>query len=640
MNWSNWPAILNEIERTRNRHIRDLFAADPTRAKRYTINAAGWTLDYSKHRFTPAIMTLLNDLPKEAGLSEWIEKMFRGEKINESEKRSVLHTALRNQFGGNIFVDGADIMPPIQAELDKIALFADDLRRSKIKSASGRSFRYIVNIGIGGSDLGPAMACEALKPYARQAFKMFFVSNVDPAHLSTVLTDGFHGLKADQTLFVVVSKTFTTQETMANAEFAKQWLFKGFGLTGDKETDDAIDPDGALRKDITAKHFIAVTSREWPANEFSPEKIARLDAFGIDKEKMLFSFWDWVGGRYSLPCAAGLSLALCVGFNYFRRFQRGYHLMDLHFRKAPLDKNMPVIMALLGVFYRNGYGAESHAVLPYSQYLSRFPAYLQQLDMESNGKSTASDGAEVKYQTGPVIWGEPGTNGQHSFYQLIHQGTSLIPCDFIGFCRPHNVLGKAYEKTINEQHQLLMANFFGQTRALAFGESEEDALARCKAMAKKDGKDFDEKFLPHNRFHGNHPTSTLLADQLTPETFGALVALYEHKVFVQGILWDILSFDQPGVELGKVYARTISKTLPLDAPAPDFDPSTNALINLYRERNIHLNKIAEQKAIQVENQKAKNKMAKEAAVMESTGDDDLPDDLPEDDPVVDEPMDE
>ena len=618
MKWNAWTALQKEIDSTKNRHLRDLFESDPSRVKRFTLSAAGWTLDYSRHRVTPAVMTLLHDLPKEAGLGAAIEAMFRGEKINTTENRSVLHTALRNQSGGNLFVDGADVMPPIQAELEKMALFADDLRRNKVKSASGRSFRYIVNIGIGGSDLGPAMACEALKPYARQAFKMFFVSNVDPTHLSETLTDGFQGLKADQTLFVIVSKTFTTKETMANARAARQWLFKGFGLTGDEEQDNAIDPDGSLRRDITAKHFVAVSARDWPSNEFPQKTLENLDDFGIDRERMLFGFWDWVGGRYSLPSAAGLSLVLCVGFNTFRRFQRGYHLMDLHFRKAPFDKNMPVILALLGILYRNGYGAESHAILPYSQSLARLPAYLQQLDMESNGKSATRDGSRAAWQTGPVIWGEPGTNGQHSFFQLIHQGTSLVPCDFIGFVKPHNELGKTYENIVNDQHRLLMANFFGQTHALAFGETAEETRARCEA---KYGEKFDESCLPFNAFPGNHPTSTLLADQLTPEALGALIALYEHKVFVQGILWDILSFDQPGVELGKIGADKILPALSPSGDAPDFDPSTNFLINLYRARNAHLDKLAEQKAIQVENQKAKNKLAKataeeEAAAME------------------------
>ena len=573
MKWNAWPTIQKEIDATRNRHLRDLFDADGEgRVKRFTLNAAGWTLDYSKHRITPAIMTLLQDLPKEANLGDWIERMYKGDKINASENRSVLHTALRNQSGGNIFVDGKDVMPAIQAELEKMGTFVETVRRSQCKGASGRTIRNIVNIGIGGSDLGPAMACEALKPFSRRQLRMFFVSNVDGSHLAETLRD----LKADQTLFIITSKTFTTQETMTNAASAKAWMFGQMGLSNDNEVNDQIDPDGAMRKDIIAKHFVAVSAREWPSNEFKKDTIEELEKFGIDIENRVFSFWEFVGGRYSLPSAVGLSLMLWIGADKFRRVLKGYHLMDLHFRKTPFDKNMPVIMALLGILYRNGYNAESHAVLPYDQYLSRFPAYLQQLDMESNGKSTAQDGSPATWQTGPLIWGEPGTNGQHSFYQLIHQGTSLIPCDFIGFCRPHNTLGSQFDPLINDHHDKLMANLFAQTKALAFGETTEETAARCAKTP--------EAFLPFNTFNGNHPTSTLLADQLTPETFGALIALYEHKVFVQGVLWDIFSFDQPGVELGKVYAKAILKKIKGCPDAPELDASSNALIALLLEK--------------------------------------------------------
>ena len=618
MKWTTWPAIQKEVEATRNRQIRDLFDKDATRAKRYTVSAAGWTLDYSKHRFTPAIMTLLQDLPKEANLRERIDEMFRGDKINFTEGRSVLHTALRNQSGGNLFVDGRDVTPEVDAELARLGAFAEKVRRSQCKGASGRTIRNIVNIGIGGSDLGPAMACEALKPYSRRQLRMFFVSNVDGSHLSETLRD----LKADQTLFIIVSKTFTTQETMTNAATAKKWLLIKFGLTGDEAVDNTIDPDGSLRKSIIASHFAVATSREWPSNEIPAKTIAALDAFGIDRENMLFTFWDWVGGRYSLPSAAGLSLMFWIGADKFRRVLKGYHFMDLHFKKAPFHENMPVIMALLGILYRNGYGAETHAVLPYDQYLSRFPAYLQQLDMESNGKRVDRDGKPVASQTGPVIWGEPGTNGQHSFYQLIHQGTSLIPCDFIGFCRGHNLMGKQFEADFNDHHAKLMSNFFGQTQALAFGKTPE----QCR----EDG--VPENLIPYKTFPGNHPTSTLLADQLTPETFGALVALYEHKVFVQGILWDINSFDQWGVELGKALAGKILPQLTQNA-ALENDPSTNALITLYHQKRAHAALIAEQKAIQLANQKA----ARKAAGTDDSADEEEPsEDAIEDDSADDE----
>ncbi len=531
MKWTSWPAIQKEIDATRNRHLRDLFAADPKRADRFTLSAAGWTLDYSKHRVTPALMTLLQDLPKEAGLRDAIEHMFKGDKINVTENRAVLHTALRNRSGGNIFVDGADVMPAIDAELEKMGAFADKIRRSQWKGATGKSIRHIVNIGIGGSDLGPAMACDALKPFGRRTLKMHFVSNVDATHLAETLRD----LKPEQTLFIIASKTFTTQETMTNALSAREWLVKKLG------------------EDAVAKHFVAVST--------NAEKVAQ---FGINTDNM-FIFWDWVGGRYSLPSAIGLPLMIYIGAKNFGRFLRGYHLMDRHFRTVPFDKNLPVLLALLGILYRNGYNAETHAVLPYDQYLARFPAYLQQLDMESNGKSTTRDGQPVTWQTGPVIWGEPGTNGQHSFYQLIHQGSSLIPADFIGFCKSHNPLG--------DHHDKLMSNFFAQTQALAFGKTPE----ACRA------DNVPEALVPFKTFHGNHPTSTLLADQLTPETLGSLIALYEHKVFVQGIIWDIYSFDQWGVELGKVLAGKILPELTSDTELTH-DASTNALIARYREK--------------------------------------------------------
>jgi glucose-6-phosphate isomerase len=528
-----WPALISEIEATRTRHLRDLFAGDPKRAERFTVGAAGWTLDYSKNRITPALMFLLQDLAKQAGLADAIEAMFTGQPINATEKRPVLHTALRNRSNDPVFVNGQDVMPQVNAVLDRMAAFSDQVRRGQWKGHTGKTIRYIVNIGIGGSDLGPAMACEALKPFGKRTLRTFFVSNVDATHLAETLRQ----VKADQTLFIVASKTFTTQETLTNALTARAWLIEKLG-------------DAAA----VARHFVAVSTNA-----------AKVAEFGIDPANM-FEFWDWVGGRYSLPSAVGLPLMIFIGPKNFLRMLRGYHAMDRHFRTAPFTRNLPVILALLGVLYHNGYGAESYAVLPYDQYLARLAAYLQQLDMESNGKSIDRDGRRVTVATGPVVWGEPGTNGQHAFYQLIHQGTRLIPCDFIGFCQSHNPLG--------DHHDKLMANFFAQTEALAFGKTADE----CRAEG------VPEALVPHKTFAGNHPTNTLLADKLTPETFGALIALYEHKVFVQGIVWDINSFDQWGVELGKVLASKILGEL-ASAAAPELahDLSTNALIQRYRK---------------------------------------------------------
>ena len=532
MNQQAWQAVASEIEATRGLHLRDLFEKDPGRAERFSLEAAGWTLDYSKNRITPALMRRLVELAEASDLKRWIDAMFAGEAINETEGRAVLHTALRNRPDRPVFVNGQDVMPEVHAVLASMGAFAERVRKGQWLGYTGKRIKYVVNIGIGGSDLGPAMACQALKPFAKRSLAMHFVSNVDGTHLAETLRE----VKAEQTLFIVASKTFTTQETMTNAMNARAWLVGQLG----SET-------------AVAKHFVAVST--------NAEKVA---AFGIDTANM-FGFWNWVGGRYSLPSAIGLPLMLAIGPRHFQKMLKGYHKMDRHFATAPLSRNMPVVMGLLGILYANGYGAESYAVLPYDQYLARLAAYLQQLDMESNGKSVDRQGRRVGYSTGPIVWGEPGTNGQHAFYQLIHQGTRLIPCDFIGFCKTHNPLG--------DQHDKLMANFFAQTEALAFGKT----AAQCRAEG------VPEALVPHKTFEGNHPTNTLMADQLTPESFGALIALYEHKVFTQGIIWNIFSFDQWGVELGKVLAAKVLVELTFnDRPVLRHDASTNALIARYR----------------------------------------------------------
>jgi len=532
MNSSAWQAVQHEVALTRHLHLRELFAEDPRRAEKMTARAAGWTLDYSKHRITPALLKRLVELAEAAELRKWTEAMFTGEAINRTENRAVLHVALRNPADEPVLVNGRDVMPEVRAVLDKMGGFADQVRKGGWKGHTGKRIRNVVNIGIGGSDLGPAMACEALKPFSKRTLKMFFVSNIDGTHLAEVLRQ----VQPAQTIFLVASKTFTTQETMTNARSARAWLAAKLGEAA------------------VARHFVAVSTNA-----------AEVSKFGIDTANM-FGFWDWVGGRYSLPSAIGLPVMIAIGPKNFQRMLNGYHAMDVHFRTSPYERNLPVLLALLGILYANGYGAESHAVLPYDQYLARLPAYLQQLDMESNGKSVDRQGQAVIGSTGPVIWGEPGTNGQHSFYQLIHQGTHLIPCDFIGFCHSHNPLG--------DHHDKLMANFFAQTEALAFGKT----AAQCRAEGIPEG------FVSYRTFDGNRPTSTLLADELTPATFGALLALYEHKVFTQGIIWDIFSFDQWGVQLGKQLADRILPELTA-AAAPDLqhDASTNALIRRYRK---------------------------------------------------------
>ena len=532
----NQKLLEQAMEASKAKTIKELFAEDTARAGKFTVSAAGWTLDYSKNRINAATMKPLFKMAEEAGLKAEIEKMFAGEKINRTEDRAVLHTALRNcDPEAKVFVDGKDVMPDVRDVLAKMGAFADKVRSGEHKGFTGKRIKYIVNIGIGGSDLGPVMANLALAPFAKRSLKCFFVSNVDATHLAEILRE----VKADQTLFIVASKTFTTQETMTNALSARAWLL------------EKIPADNA--NDVVAKHFVAVSTN---AQEVSK--------FGIDTANM-FGFWDWVGGRYSLPSAIGLSLMLYIGPRNFAKLLKGYWKMDRHFATAKFEKNLPVILALLGILYSNGYGAESYAVLPYDQYLCRFPAYLQQMDMESNGKAVTKDGKPVQYTTGPIEWGEPGTNGQHSFYQLIHQGTHLSPCDFIGFCVSHN--------PIADHHDKLMANFFAQTEALAFGKTAE----QCRAEGDC------EELVPFKVFEGNRPTNTLLADKLTPETLGALVALYEHKVFVQGIIWNIFSFDQWGVQLGKVLAKNVLKDLTAENPALEHDSSTNQLVMRYRK---------------------------------------------------------
>ncbi len=527
-----WKALAEHQRTIEKRHLRALFAEDPQRAERFSLEAAGLYLDYSKNRITEETLRRLLELAESSGLRDRIDAMFRGEKINLTEGRPVLHVALRAPAGASIQVDGENVVPAVHAVLERMAAFAEGVRSGAWKGHTGRRIRNVVNLGIGGSDLGPAMAYQALRAYSDRALTLRFVSNVD----GTDFAESTRDLDPAETLFIVCSKTFTTVETLTNARTARDWCLAALG-------DEAA----------VAKHFAAVST--------NAEEVAK---FGVDVANM-FEFWDWVGGRYSLPSAIGLSLMIAIGPGRFREMLAGFHAMDEHFRTAPFERNMPVLLGLLGVWYNDFFGAETHAILPYDQYLWRLCAYLQQLDMESNGKSVDLDSNRVDYQTGPVIWGQPGTNGQHAYYQLIHQGTKLIPCDFIGFGRSLNPLGG--------HHDLLMANFFAQTEALAFGKTEDEVRAEGVAAFQ----------VPHRTFRGNHPTNTILAEKLTPESLGSLVALYEHKVFVQGSIWQINSFDQWGVELGKALANRIVPELEADAePKLGHDGSTNALIRRYR----------------------------------------------------------
>jgi glucose-6-phosphate isomerase len=529
-----WKALATHHKKIQKLHLRDLFADDPKRGERLTIEAAGLYLDYSKNRITDQTLKLLVQLAKESGLSGRIAAMFRGDKINVTENRAVLHVALRAPKGETIVVDGKNVVPEVHAVLDKMADFSERVRKGEWKGHTGKRITNVINIGIGGSDLGPVMAYEALKHYTQRSLTFRFVSNVDGIDFVEATRD----LDPAETLFIISSKTFTTLETMTNAQSARAWLLDGLG--GDKKA--------------VAKHFVAVST--------NTEKVS---AFGIDTANM-FIFWDWVGGRYSMDSAIGLSTMLAIGPDNFRSLLKGFHAMDEHFRNTPFEKNLPALMGLLSVWNNDFLGAQTVAVLPYEQYLKRFPAYLQQLTMESNGKHVTLDGKKVGYQTGPVYWGEPGTNGQHSFYQLIHQGTRLIPCDFIAFGQALTQLGR--------HHDILLANVFAQAEALAFGKTAEEV----KAEGTQDA------LVPHRVFEGNRPSNVILADRLTPEALGRLVALYEHSVFTQGAIWNIDSFDQWGVELGKALAQRIVPELEGQTmPRLKHDSSTNNLIRCYRK---------------------------------------------------------
>ena len=530
-----WKALQAHYKSMQATHLRTMFADDPQRGSRMSVEAIGVFLDYSKNRITDETIRLLVQLAEESGLREGIEAMFRGEKINVTENRAVLHVALRAPREASIMVDGENVVPKVHAVLDRIAAFSQRVRSGEWKGYTGKPIRNVVNIGIGGSDLGPVMAYEALKHYTERSLTFRFVSNVDGTDLAEAVRD----LQADETLFIVSSKTFTTLETMTNANSAREWSLAGLG--GDPVS--------------VAKHFVAVST--------NAEAVAK---FGIDTANM-FQFWDWVGGRYSMESAIGLSTMIAIGPDNFLAMLNGSHQMDEHFRQTPFAQNLPVLMGLLTIWYVNFFGAETVAILPYEQYLKRFPAYLQQLTMESNGKHVTLGGKAVSYKTSPVYWGEPGTNGQHSFYQLIHQGTRLIPCDVIAFHQPLNPLGR--------HHDLLMANVFAQTEALAFGKTAEEV--------KNEGT--PDWLVPHRVFEGNRPSNTILAERLTPETLGKLIALYEHSVFTQGVIWNIDSFDQWGVELGKVLAQRIAPELESkDETSLGHDSSTNNLIRRYRNR--------------------------------------------------------
>ena len=527
-----WKALKAHAQEIHDTHMKQLFADDPTRGERYTAEAEGIFLDYSKNRVTDETLKLLLELADESGVKAKLEAMFTGQKINVTENRAVLHVALRAPKTESILVDGEDVVPPVHEVLEKMASFANRVRSGEWTGYTGKRIKNVVNIGIGGSDLGPVMAYEALKHYTQRDLNMLFVSNVD----STDFAEAVRSLDAEETLFLVASKTFTTQETMTNAHSARVWLLK------------SLHDHTAI-----ASHFVAIST--------NATEVAK---FGIDTANM-FGFWDWVGGRYSMDSAIGLSTMIAIGPDNFNAMLAGFHAMDVHFRTAPFEKNLPVLLGLLTVWYTDFFDAQTVAILPYDQYLKRFPAYLQQLTMESNGKHVTMDGSHVTYETGPVYWGEPGTNGQHSFYQLIHQGTRLIPCDFIGFYKSLNPLGR--------HHDMLMANVFAQAEALAFGKTAEQVRAEGVA----------EALVPHKVFEGNRPSNTILAEAISPEVLGKLVALYEHSVFTQGAIWNIDSFDQWGVELGKVLATKILGELEGDGPLAH-DSSTNHLIAMYRAK--------------------------------------------------------
>jgi glucose-6-phosphate isomerase len=536
-----YKALLEHRARVGDVPILSHFTRDPGRFGKMSLRFDDWLIDFSKHRATPETFQLLHALAEERGVRDAVSAMFRGERINTTEGRAVLHVALRNRSNRPILVDGMDVMPEVNGVLDKMRSFTERVRSGAWKSHTGKSINTVVNIGIGGSDLGPAMVVEALKPYGRADLRTHFVSNVDGTHIAEAL----RAADPERTLFIVSSKTFTTQETLTNAHTARRWLVEKLG------SDAAV-----------ARHFVAVST--------NAKEVAR---FGIDPENM-FVFWDWVGGRYSLWSAIGLSIALAVGMDRFEELLDGAHAMDEHFRTAPADKNVPLTMALLGFWYATAFGADSHAILPYDQYLARFPAYFQQGDMESNGKSTTKDGEAIgDYGTGPIVWGEPGTNGQHAFYQLLHQGTRLVPCDFIAPAESHNPLG--------DHHRILLANFFAQTEALMRGRTLEEARAELLA----EGKTQDEaaRLAPHKVMPGSRPTTSILLRKITPRSLGSLIALYEHKIFVQGVLWNVNSFDQWGVELGKKLANRILPELAPGATVGEHDASTRGLMAHFKQ---------------------------------------------------------
>jgi len=536
----SWQDLIAHYERMKGVHMRDLFARDSRRFERLSVRSQDILVDYSKNRITEETMALLIGLAKEVGLQDAIEKMFTGDRINETENRAVLHVALRNRSGSPVEVDGRDVMPEVVGVLEKMRVFSQRLRSGEWKGCTGRKITDIVNIGIGGSDLGPVMVTECLRPYAGDQLKAHFVSNVDATHIAETLKR----LNPETTLFMIASKTFTTQETMTNAFTARDWFLSR-----------VTDPQGV------AKHFVAISTN-----------VEKVEAFGIDRENM-FGFWDWVGGRYSLWSAIGLSIACTVGFDRFSELLDGAHEMDLHFRNTEFSTNIPVILALIGIWYTSFFGAQTEVILPYDQYMHRFAAYFQQGNMESNGKSVDRSGKKVTHPTGPVIWGEPGTNGQHAFYQLIHQGTELVPADFLAPALSHNPIG--------EHHSILLSNFFAQTEALMNGKAEQEAISELR----KEGKSQEaiDGLYPYKVFEGNKPTNSILFRQLTPRVLGSLIAMYEHKIFVQGVIWNIFSFDQWGVELGKQLANKILPELKSDQPITTHDSSTNGLINAWKE---------------------------------------------------------
>lgn len=540
---SAWKALRAHHQEIEVLHMREMFKTDPDRFSKFSITFKDILLDYSKNRINEKSMRLLFDLAREVELKPAIDRMFAGEKINNTEDRAVLHVALRNRSNRPILVDGEDVMPAVNAVLDRMREFTESVRKGEWLGCTGKKITDIVNIGIGGSDLGPVMVCEALKPFAQEGLNIHFVSNVD----GTQIVETLKGLSRETTLFVIASKTFTTQETLANAKTARDWFLTRGGT-----------------KAAVAKHFVAVSTNA-----------KAVENFGIDTDHM-FEFWDWVGGRYSLWSAVGLSIALYIGMNNFERLLSGAHEMDEHFRTAPFEENLPVILALLGVWYNNFFDADSHAILPYDQYMHRFSAYFQQGDMESNGKRVTRDGEVVDYSTGPIIWGEPGTNGQHAFYQLIHQGTKLIPTDFLAPVDTKNPIG--------QHHMLLLSNFFAQTEALMRGKTEDEV--RAELVAEGLSGDALEALLPHKIFPGNKPSNSILFQKLFPETLGALLAMYEHKIYVQSVVWNLNAFDQWGVELGKQLARKILPELMLDGKVTTHDSSTNGLINAYKSRKM------------------------------------------------------